>query len=253
MGEYLLGIDYGTGGAKACIINTHGEVLGFAFEEYPILHEYPGWSEHDAELYWQVACRLIKQVVAEAHIHPREIRGIAASSALPSLVMIDASHHPLHRAYNLMDKRAVQEVVWLQEQIGEARLFPISGYRLEDHPLLVNLLWEKRNRPDAFRQMYKALTIDGFITLKLTGKACCSYSNAAFYGVAYNLRERRFDSVLLQEIGLDPALMPELCHCQDVIGEVTPVAAAQTGLVSGIPVAGGQVGLQRQLVGGRSD
>jgi sugar (pentulose or hexulose) kinase len=50
MADSLLGIDYGTGGAKACIINTSGEVLGFSFEEYPFIHEKPGWSEHDPVL-----------------------------------------------------------------------------------------------------------------------------------------------------------------------------------------------------------
>ena len=52
MADYLLGLDYGTGGAKACIINPEGEVLGFAFEEYPFFRAatipggtYPGQDE----------------------------------------------------------------------------------------------------------------------------------------------------------------------------------------------------------------
>ena len=249
MANFLLGLDYGTGGAKVCIIDTQGKVLGFAFEEYPIYHEHAGWSEHDAENYWQAACRLIKQAIAEAGINPKDIRGIAASSALPSLVLVDRQHKPIHRAYNLMDKRAVREVEWLKEHVGEDRLFPISGYRLEDHPMLVNVLWEKRNRPESFLSIYKALTIDGFITLKLTGKACASYSNAAFYGVAYNLRERRFDTNLLEEFGIDPSMMPALCNCDDIIGEVTSEAAAATGLTPGIPVAGGQVDCNASWVG----
>jgi hypothetical protein len=44
MADYLLGIDYGTGGAKACIIESSGDVLGFTFEEYPFIHEHSGWS-----------------------------------------------------------------------------------------------------------------------------------------------------------------------------------------------------------------
>jgi xylulokinase len=165
MADYLLGIDYGTGGAKACIINTQGEVLGFAFEEYPLIHERPGWSEHEPSLYWEIACRLISGTIAQAHINPLEIRGIAVSSALPSMVMVDKDHNPIHRAYNLMDRRATQEVEWLKEHIGEERIFQICGNRMEDHPTIVNLLWEKNHRPESFRRIYKALTIDGFITL----------------------------------------------------------------------------------------
>lgn len=239
--DYLLGLDYGTGGAKACIINTEGDVLGFAFQEYPFIHEKPGWSEHNPVLYWEIACRMIKGTIAQAHINPGEIRGIAVSSALPSMVMVDKEHNAIHRAYNLMDRRATKEVAWLKEDIGEERIFQISGNRLEDHPSIVNLLWEKKNRPESFKRIYKVLTIGDFVTLKLTGKAVLNYCSAAFYGVAYNIRQERFDEQLLQEIGIDPGLIPDLFRCEKIAGEVTPEAAAETGLVPGIPVAVGQV------------
>lgn len=241
MADYLVGIDYGTGGAKACIINTEGAVLGFAFEEYPFIHEKPGWSEHDPTRYWEAACRLIKAAVAQSQVNPVEIRGIAVSSALPSMVMVDKEHNPIRHAYNLMDRRAKKEVAWLKENIGEARIFKISGNRLEDHPTIVNLLWEKNNRPESFKRIYKALTIDGFITLKLTGKPVLNYCAAPFYGVAYDILQEAFDERLLEEIGLDRGLIPELYRCEDIAGEVTPEAAAETGLAPGIPVAVGQV------------
>lgn len=241
MSGYLLGIDYGTGGAKACIINPAGDVLALTFEEYPFIHEKPGWSEHEPQLYWEIACRLIKGVLDQASVNPEDIRGIAGSSALPSLVMVDKDHNPIHRAYNLMDRRATAEVAYLKENVGEGRIFQLSGMRLEDHPTIVNLLWEKSNRPDSYQRIWKALTIDAFITLKLTGRAVLNKSAAAFYGVAYDLRELRFDNELLGEIGVDPELMPDLFRCEEIIGEVTAKAAAETGLVAGIPVAAGQV------------
>jgi xylulokinase len=70
MADYLLGLDYGTGGGKACIINTEGEVLGFGFAEYPFIHEKPGWSEHDPIGYWEVACQLIKTALDQARVNP---------------------------------------------------------------------------------------------------------------------------------------------------------------------------------------
>ena len=237
MSDYLLGLDYGTGGCKACIINTEGEVLGFGFEEYPFFHEKPGWSEHDPVGYWEAACRLIRGCIDQARIDPAEIRGIGISSALPSMVMVGRDHHPIHRAYNLMDRRATKEVAWLKENVGEERIFQISANRMEDHPAIVNLLWEKNNRPDSFKQIHKAVTIDGFLTLKLTGKAVLNHPAAAFFGVAYSILERRFDEALLQEIGIDPGFMPDLVDCEEIVGEVTPEAAAETGLVPGIPVA----------------
>jgi len=236
MADYLLGLDYGTGGAKACIINPEGEVLGYAFEEYPIYHDHPGWSEHDAMGYWEVACRLIQSCLADSRVNPSEIRGMGVSSALPSMVMIDKNNQPIHRAYNLMDKRATAEVHWLKETVGEEKLMQLTANRLDDHPSIVNLLWEKNNRPDSFKQIHKALTIDGFVTLKLTGQTVLNYTAAPLYGVAYRILDRTFDETILDEVGIDPAVLPRLVDCDEIAGEVTTQAAAETGLAAGIPV-----------------
>lgn len=241
MEKFLLGLDYGTGGAKCSIINTSGEEMSYAFEEYPILTPHPGWSEHDANLYWVIACRIIRKAVAGAGINPARVKGIAVSSALPSMVMVDKDTNPVHNAYNLMDKRAVRQVEWIREKIGAERVFRVSKNRLEDHPMIVNLLWEKENRPHDFKKIEKALTIDGFINLKFTGKATGHYSGAAFYGVAYDLLKREFNPGMLETLELSPSLFPQLFRCEDVIGELTREAASATGLVAGIPVAAGQV------------
>lgn len=244
-----MGIDYGTGGAKCSIINSEGREMAYSYREYPIFTPHPGWSEHDPKNYWVVACYLIREAIQKAGISPKEIKGIAVSSALPSLVMVDKQQNPVHNAYNLMDKRATRQVQWLREHIGEKRIFDISKNRLEDHPVITNLLWERDNRNTDFKRIHKALSIDGFITMKLTGKFSAHYSGAAFYGVAYNLLERKFDLELLKEIGLSPELFPRLYKCEDIIGEVTTLAASETGLVAGIPVAAGQVDCNAGWIG----
>ncbi len=250
MADYLLGIDYGTGGAKATVIDTGGNVLGYAFEEYPIITPHPGWSEHDPGLYWEVACRIIRRAVAEAGVDAADVRGIAASSALPSLVMVDRNHEPVSSAYNLMDKRATAQVDWLRENIGEDRIFEITKNRLDDHPAIVKLMWERDNRPESFARVHKALTIDGYVTLKLTGEFTGHYSGAGFYGVAYDLLKRTFDAEILDRIGMSPDLFPTLHRCEDIVGEVTPRAAEQTGLAAGTPVAAGQVDCNAGWLGG---
>jgi xylulokinase len=241
MSKFLLGLDYGTGGAKTTIINTQGQVLSYAFEEYPILTPHTGWSEHDPFNYWDVACRIIKKAITDAKIDPSQIAGMAVSSALPSLVMVDKNGNPVNNAYNLMDKRAVEQVAWLKKTIGADKIFEVSKNRLEDHPVIVNLLWEKENRPNDFKKIHKALSIDGFINYKLTGRYTAHYSGAAFYGVAYNVEQGDFDLQMLDMIGISKDLFPEIYRCEDIIGAVTQKAAEATGLKAGIPVAAGQV------------
>lgn len=249
MANFLLGVDLGTGGAKVAIINDHGDVLGYAFEEFQIITEKPGWSEHDPIQYWEITCRLIREAVAKSHVDPHEIRGIAVSSALPAMVMVDKDHNPLQRAYNLMDRRATQEVAWIKENIGVERIVQVTANRLEDHPILVNLMWEKKNRPETFKKVLYALTPDGFITLKLTGKPSLHYSAGSLYGVAYDIQKLEFQRELLDCIGIDPAILPPLYPCEEIVGQVTLQAAEQCGLVPGIPVAAGQVDCNASWIG----
>ncbi len=249
MSGYLLGIDFGTGGAKAALIDDQGNDLGSTFREYALITNNPGWSEHDAGRYWPIAREIISETLVQAGVSSREVKGIAVSSALPSLVMVDKDHTPVHNAYNLMDRRATEEVKWLKDNIGDDRMFATSAYRVEDHPNLVNLLWERRNRPDSYKTIWKALTIDGYIVLKLTGKASVHYSGAAFFGVAFNLRERAFDSRMMGEIGIGMGIMPEIHESADIVGEVTTAAAAETGLAAGTPVAAGQVDCSASWIG----
>jgi xylulokinase len=250
MAQYLLGLDHGTGGVKGCIIDEAADVLGYAYREYPIYSNAPGWSEHDPETYWSAACEVIRECIAAAGIRPEEIKGIANSSALPSLVMVDRKHRPIGLAYNLMDRRATEQVEWLREHIGEERLFEVSGNRLEDHPLLVNLMWERQNRPESFARIHKALTIDGYIRLRLTGRATANFSSGAFFGVAYDLKRNCFEERLLQEIGLDPEILPEFFPCEQIVGQTLPDAARAAGLVAGIPVAAGSVDCNAGWMGG---
>ena len=67
-------------------------MLAYAFEEYPILTPRPGWSEHDPARYWDCACRLLRGVIAESGVAPGDIKGIAVSSAVPSMVLVDEAH-----------------------------------------------------------------------------------------------------------------------------------------------------------------
>jgi len=236
-----MGIDHGTGGAKACIINEDANVCSYAFREYEIITNNNNWSEHDPVKSWDLTCEIIKECIEKADISPDDITGIANSSALPSMVMVDENYEPINLAYNLMDRRAYKEVDWLKNNIGFTKIFNVNANRLEDHPILVNLLWEKFNRPDDYEKIYKILTMDGFIRLKLTGEITANYNSGAFFGVAYDVRENKINKDIINEMGLDYDKLPEFYRCKDIIGHTSKKAAKETGLVEDIPVASGTV------------
>lgn len=236
---YLVGLDFGTGGAKACVTDECGAVLRYAYREYPIVHPRPGWSEHDATAYWGVAQELVGEVLQGVDV--RGVAGIAVSSALPSLVVVDSHGHPLRPALNLMDRRATAEVSMVRELLGDDVIAATTANRVEDHPSIVNLLWLREHEPHVYAATHKALTIDGFIVSRLTGVYTVNSSAAAFYGVAFDIRGGCFRGDLLDQIGIDPSILPQVRDCVEVVGAVTPTAAKEIGLPAGVPVLAGQV------------
>lgn len=237
----LLGVDFGTGGGKACVLDPDGEVRGYAFEEYPIRNEHPGWSEHDAPGYWAVARSVVRKALLEAAVPGSEITGVALSSALPSLVIVGDDGEPLAPGINLMDRRARAEVELVKAIIGDDVVQSVCANRLEDHPSIVNLLWFKRNRPQVFKAIHKALTIDGYIAYRLTGEPSVNRSAGVFYGVAYDIRAGAFRKELLDAVEIDEQILPKVVGCRDIVGVVTRPAAEDMGLAAGTPVFGGQV------------
>ena len=241
MGKYLLGIDHGTGGLKACIVDDELNVCSYAFREYLIHTNNQNWSEHNPNKAWEKTCEVIKECIKEAGISPNDIVGIANSSALPSMVMVDKNHNPINYAYNLMDRRANKEVNWIKKNIGFNKIFDISANRLEDHPILVNLLWEKNNRTEDYDRIHKILTMDGFIRLKLTGEFTANYSSGAFFGVAYDLRNNEIKKDIISEMGIDYKKIPDFYPCEEIIGYTTKEIFSETGLPEDIPVSAGAV------------
>ena len=241
MSGILLGIDFGTGGAKACLMSDQGEVLAYAYREYEILVPVAGWSEHDPENYWSVTCQLISEILDRAGVPSSNISGVGLSCALPSMVMVDESGNPVAPALNLMDRRALKEVEHTRSLLGDSLIENLTANRIEDHPTIVNLLWFKKHKPDVFAATHKALTIDGFIAARLTSTFAVNRSAAVFYGVAFDIRSGEFRQEVLERVGIPPTLIPDVCDCVDVIGTVTTAAAAETGLTPGTPLVGGQV------------
>ncbi|WP_249019128.1 FGGY-family carbohydrate kinase [Conexibacter sp. S30A1] len=243
----LIGLDFGTGGAKICALSADGVVLFQEYEEYPQFHDHPGYSEHDPKLYWAACQRLMRGAVANVG---GNVVAIAVSSALPSLVLVGHDGEPLGRAFNLMDRRASRQVAETIEKVGADRLQELTGNRVEDYPSLVSLMWVAANEPERFAKTAKALTIDGFIAMRLTGRATLNRSCAAFFGVAYDIAACRFDHSVLDMLAIPSDKLPELVDCDELIGTVRDAVASGVGLNPGCLVAGGQVDCNAAWIGG---
>lgn len=241
MKGYLIGCDLGTGGAKAIVVDLKGKVLSSHFVEYQLIIPRPGWAEQDPEWYWKAAAETIKTSVQKAGIKPEDILAVGLSSLAPACILVDGDFKPLQNSHIWMDRRATSECEWLKKNIGERKVFKLTGNLIDPYYSIPKLMWEKSNRPELYKKARFTLNVKDYVVLRLINKAVTDYSHAALGGVAFDIRKRCWNKELLKEIGIDEKKLPPAYPCDEIVGKVTREASRFTGLKEGTPVVAGAV------------
>jgi xylulokinase len=239
-GSYL-GIDVGTTTVKACIIGESGDVLASASVAYPTEHLRPSWVEQDPEQWWS-ATRTVLGRLAESG-GPNLLAGasgVAVSAQAPTLLGLDDSGRPVRPALIWMDRRADAESRALADRFGVDRWTALTGNRPDPFYVAPKIRWMRDHEPKEFARVRTWVQITGYLVHRLTGELSIDEQHASILGLR-DLKAGRWDPEILAAVGADASSLPPVRAATDVVGTVTPAAAAATGLRAGIPVVAGTV------------
>ncbi len=237
MTQALLGIDIGTSGCKALLIDGNGAVLASRTETYGLSQPRPGWTEQDPAL-WVEGARAAVAAVLKA-CPDVEISGIGLSGQMHGLTPLDAGHAVLRPAILWNDQRNGAECAAITERAGG-----LDGLlRRTNNRMLVGytggkILWMRNHEPDLFGRLRHVLNPKDYLRLVLTGEVATEVSDASGTGL-FDTRGRRWATELVELAGIDPALLPACHESHHVSGEVSASGAALFGLRPGTPVVGG--------------
>jgi xylulokinase len=233
--QFILAHDLGTTGNKASLFDAEGKVLASSFCGYGTDYPRVTWVEQNPEDWWQAVCVSTHQLLAEARVQPGDIACIAFSGQMMGCVAVDQRARPLRPALIWADQRAVAEANSIISGVGAETAYRITGHRASSAYSGAKILWVRNHQPEVFAQAHKFLHAKDFIVARLTGAFVTDYSDASGMNL-YDLQTRDWSPLILEAIGLDPALLPELHASTDVVGQVTSKAAGEVGLAAGTPV-----------------
>ncbi|MGC9019566.1 MAG: FGGY-family carbohydrate kinase [Candidatus Bipolaricaulaceae bacterium] len=241
--KYLLGIDIGTQGTKAVLVNLEGEILGTGFQEYSVEQPFPSWAEQWPQVWEEAFYNAVKEAMARAKVSPRNIAGLCLSGLYGgSGVPVDKEMRPLRPCLIWMDRRAIEEVRWIKENVDLEKLFRITGNYVDTYFGYTKILWIQRHEPEIWKRVYKFVPPTSYIEHRLTGKLAIDFSSAGNLGGIFDLHNRRWSEEMAQALAIPLELMPErLIPSTEVVGELLPEPAAKCGLVPGIPVVAGGI------------
>lgn len=261
-GKHLLAIDMGTSSAKAAVVAADGTLAGAATRPIETRHLPGGGAEQDPEQWWDAVCAAGREAVERSRVPPERVIAVRCTTQWAVTVAVNAEGEAISPAISWMDTRGGPYVRRLVDG------FPrVSGYGLRrlarwiritgGVPVragfdgLGHLLHLKHERPDVYADASTFLEPMDYLNLRLCGRAAASFGTVYPYWLTDNrdVSDVRYDPVLVEWAGVDPAKLPELLPVDAVVGGLTGQAGARLGLDPATRVLTGLSDAQAATVG----
>jgi xylulokinase len=239
MSSFVLGIDVGTGGTRAVIMDALGSVVASATEEHqPFVSPKIGWAEQHPDDWWRAAGVAVRGAVSAAGLRPEQIACVGFSGQMHGAVMLDEAGEVVRPALIWCDVRTQAQCDELNQKIGSARLIQLTCNPALANFTLTKLLWVRENEPELWKRVRWVMLPKDYVRFRLTGDRAIDMADASGT-LMLDVAHRRWSSEVLQAVGVDVAMLPALYESPDVCGKVSRAGAAATGLKEGTPVVAG--------------
>jgi xylulokinase len=234
-----LGIDIGTGGSRALLVNGDGTLRGsFTAAHAGITMHQPLWAEQDPDDWWNAAQLAIRGVLAETGVSGAEIRGIGLSGQMHGLTLLDATHRVIRPALIWCDQRSQSQVDFINAKVGKDKVLEWTANPVLTGFTLPKLLWIRDHEPETYGQVRQILLPKDYVRFRLTGEFATEVSDAS--GTAlFDVVNRRWSHEFADALGIDGGILPRVYESSEITGVISQAAALATGLAAGTPVAGG--------------
>lgn len=238
MGEALiLGVDLGTSGCKALVIDGRGQVVARAVSEYPLYTPWFGWAEQDPADWWAGTVSSIRQVINQ--IDPSCLIAMGLSGQMHGLVPLDAGHRVLRRAILWHDQRTKEQCEEIVRLVGgEAKLLELTNNSMLPGYTAPKILWLREKEPAIYERVRIFINPKDFLRLMLTGEVATEVSDASGTGL-FNVRERAWSAEVLSALAISEEQLPRCYESAAITGRINDAASEATGLPKGLPVVGG--------------
>ncbi len=245
---YLLGLDVGTSGAKALVIDGAGRVRASATAEYPMSTPRPLWAEQSPEDWWRASTAAIRAVLRKARARGADVAGVGLTGQMHGLVLLDRAGKVLRPCIMWNDQRTASQCAEITRRVGARRVIKLTGNPVLPGFTAPKIAWVKEHEPAVFRRSAKALLPKDYIRHRLTGEFFGEVSDASGTSL-FDVGRRRWSDEMLAAVGVPRAWLPEITESPVASAKVSAAAAAVTGLAAGTPVVGGGGDQAAQAVG----
>ena len=236
---YILGIDVGTSGLKACILDENARQAARTRAAYRSFALHEGWAEIDPDSLWNAMLQAIRDL-RDSGIDLSRVAGIGLSVLCPAFVCMDETGGVLAGPILYSDRRSTKQAEDILKRVGAEKLFAVTANGAMAGGLSgSSLLWVKENMPEAFDRARWFGHLNSWLCLKMTGQTAIDPTNASYTNLFDTVKGDRWSEELCEALGADREKLPPLKQSCEPAGFLNCRELTALGLPAGIPVAAG--------------
>jgi len=226
---YVIGCDIGSQGTNAALYAADGQLVASAYHAYDVSFPHPSWAEQDPRLWTAALHATIAELLRQVPEGPSAVKGLSFGSQLDGMVVCDAKGDPLRPAMIWMDRRAEPQAAAVAGQMSRADFYHHTGANLDSSHAAFKALWVRDQEPAVFADATSLMPPGSYVLREAAGVLAVDYSNASSLALL-DPRTRTWSAPVLDAVGIDPAMLPELAPGTQPVGPVTRAFAERTGL-----------------------
>jgi len=250
MGKYVMGIDVGTTGSKAMVIDMKGNIAGKGYREYKLSEPKPNWVEVGAKFLVDITFEAVKESVENSKVDPKEIEAIGFSVNRSSFCLMDKDLNVIDDKMIIwLDSRAEGIMEEMNAKISPERRNEITGMPGYNIFAAAKYYWIKKNEPETYAKTKYFASVDSLIMHAFgSDNFVAEISNGTVTGLM-DVRTLDWSKELADALGFDLAKFPPLCKPAEVVGVIKADVAARTGLAVGTKIVAGSGDQQLSAMG----
>ncbi|MFJ8023557.1 xylulokinase [Streptomyces sp. NPDC096311] len=233
-----LGLDLGTSGVRALLLDGSGKPLGSASGPYQLSSPRAGWCEQDPGAWWDAVAGAVRAAVRSARISPEDVTGIGVTGQMHGLVLVDGLGAVLRPAIIWPDRRCVPQLRGLDSALAADAVRAVTGTAASTGLLGPNLAWVRQHEPEIYAGSRCALLPKDYLRYLLTGQVHTEPSDACGT-LLFDIQRRAWSPRMADALGVDLDKLPPVVDSATVVGGITAAAADALGLRAGTPVVAG--------------
>ena len=225
----FLGLDIGTTSTIGILIDDAGKTLVVVSRPVTLYSQFANWAEEDTDEWWRNAGEIVRELIDRTSVDAGKISGVGVTGMLPAVILVDESGIPLRRSIQQNDARAVDELDVLRRSMDENDFVRLTGTGYSQQLIGPKITWLRKREPETFQKARYVMGASDYIISRLTSTFQVEHNWALESGLV-NLFTGQYEDRLLESAQIDPWLLPPIRKSHEIVGTITPAAAAHLGI-----------------------